>query len=55
MSRGVQFTWPGIRAGALRRVDDGQTGAVVVAWEHPQLEDEMEKLLSFEVCENLIE
>ncbi|CAF1469981.1 unnamed protein product, partial [Adineta ricciae] len=49
MSRGVQFTWPGIRAGALRRVDDGQTGAVVVAWEHPQLEDETEKLLSFEL------
>jgi len=49
MSRGVKFTWPGIKAGAFRRLDDGQTGTVVVAWEHPQLEDQSEKLIGFKV------
>jgi hypothetical protein len=49
MSRGVKFTWPGIKPGAFHRLDDGQTGTVVVAWEHPQLEDETEKLVAFRV------
>jgi hypothetical protein len=49
MSRSVQFSWPGIKPGAFKRIDDGQTGTITVAWEHPQLEDEMEKLLAFKV------
>jgi hypothetical protein len=49
MSRGVKFTWPGIKPGFFRRLDDGQTGTVVVAWEHPQLEDKAEKLIEFRV------
>lgn len=49
MSRGVQFAWPGVKPGAFRRVDDGQTGNIIVAWEHPQIEDEMEKLLEYKV------
>ncbi|CAF4544485.1 unnamed protein product, partial [Rotaria sp. Silwood1] len=54
MSRGVQFSWPGIKPGTFRRMNDGQTGTIIVAWEHPQLEDEMEKLLGFKLySENL--
>jgi hypothetical protein len=49
MSRGVQFAWPGIKPGAFKRVDDGQAGTITVAWEHPQLEDEMEKLIGYKV------
>ncbi|CAF3704714.1 unnamed protein product [Rotaria sp. Silwood1] len=49
MSRGVIFTWPGIKPGAFTRLDDGLTGTVVVAWEHPQLEDETEKLIRFKI------
>lgn len=49
MSRGVKFTWPGIKPGTFRRLDDGQTGTVVVAWEHPHLEDETDKLIGFKV------
>jgi hypothetical protein len=49
MSRRVQFSWPGIKPGALRRIDNGQTGTIIVAWEHPQLEDETEKLIGFKV------
>lgn len=49
MSRSIQFSWPGIKPGAFRRMDDGQTGTIIVAWEHPQLEDEMEKLIGFKV------
>lgn len=50
MSRSVQFPWPGIKPGAFRRIDDGQAGAVIVAWEQPQLEDKTEKILGFKVC-----
>ncbi|CAF0725940.1 unnamed protein product [Rotaria sordida] len=54
MSRGVQFSWPGIKPGAFKRMDDGQTGIIIVVWEHPQLEDEMEKLIGFKLySENL--
>jgi hypothetical protein len=49
MSRGVQFAWPGIKPGAFRRIDDGQTGNIIVAWEHPQLEDEMDKIIKYKV------
>jgi hypothetical protein len=49
MSRGIQFAWPGMKPGAFRRIDDGQTGSIIVAWEHPQLEDEMEKLIGYKV------
>ena len=49
MSRGVKFSWPGIKAGTFQRLDDGQTGTVVVAWEHPKLEDDTEKLIGFKV------
>ncbi len=49
MSRDVQFAWPGMKPGAFRRIDDGQTGTIIVAWEHPQLEDETEKLIGFKV------
>jgi hypothetical protein len=49
MSRGVQFSWPGMKPGAFRRIDDGQTDTIIVAWEHPQLEDENEKLLGYKV------
>ncbi|CAF1293197.1 unnamed protein product [Rotaria sordida] len=49
MSRGVKFTWPGIKPGTFRRLDDGLTGTVVVAWDHPQLEDETEKLIRFKI------
>ena len=44
MSRGVTFTWPGIKAGAFKRIDNGQIGNIIVAWEHPKLEDENEKI-----------
>lgn len=50
MSRAVKFAWPGIRPGAFRRKDNGQTGAITVTWEHPQLEDETEDLIGYEVC-----
>jgi hypothetical protein len=53
MSRGVHFAWPGIKPGAFRRIDDGQTGYIIVAWEHPQLEDETEKLKEFRVIRKL--
>ncbi|CAF2333699.1 unnamed protein product [Rotaria sp. Silwood2] len=54
MSRGVQFSWPGIKPGAFKRLNDGQTGSIIVSWEHPQLEDQMEKLIGFKLCsENL--
>ncbi|CAF5161471.1 unnamed protein product, partial [Rotaria sp. Silwood1] len=49
ISHCVQFSWPGIKPGTFRRMNDGQTGTIIVAWEHPQLEDEMEKLLGFKV------
>ena len=49
MSRSVQFSWPGIKPGAFRRIDDGQTRAIIVAWEQPQLEDKTEKLLGYKV------
>ena len=49
ISRGVPFAWPGVKPGALRRIDDGQTGNIILAWEHPQLEDEKEKLLGYRV------
>ena len=49
MSRGIKFTWPGIKPGVFRRLDDGQTGTVVVAWEHPQIEDDAEKVIGFRV------
>lgn len=49
MSRGVQFAWPGVKPGAFRRIDDGQAGEIVVAWEYPQLEDETEKILGYKV------
>jgi hypothetical protein len=49
MSRPVQFPWPGIKPGAFRRMDDGQTGTIVVAWEHPQMEDETEKIIKYKV------
>ena len=53
MSRGVHFAWPGIKPGAFKRIDDGQTGYIIVAWEHPQLEDETEKLKGFRVIRKL--
>jgi hypothetical protein len=49
MSREVRFAWPGIKPGAFRRIDDGQTGNIIVAWEHPQLEDEMDKIIKYKV------
>ncbi|CAF4278573.1 unnamed protein product, partial [Adineta steineri] len=49
MSRGVKFLWPGIKPGLFRRLDDGQTGIVVVAWEQPRLEDETDKLIGFKL------
>lgn len=49
MSRSVEFSWPGVRAGAFRRVDDGQTGTILLAWDPPRLEDETEKLIGFKV------
>jgi hypothetical protein len=49
MSRGVQFAWPGIKPGAFKRIDDGQTGNIIVAWEHPQMEDEAEKIIGYKV------
>lgn len=49
MSRGVQFAWPGVKSGTFRRIDDGQSGDIIVAWEHPQIEDETEKLLGYKV------
>jgi hypothetical protein len=49
LSRGIKFNWPGIKPGIFRRLDDGLTGTVVVAWEHPHLEDETEKLIGFKV------
>ena len=52
MSRKVDFSWPGVRAGAFRRVDDGQTGTILLAWDPPRLEDETEKLIGFKVGES---
>ena len=49
MSRGIKFTWPGIKPGVFRRLDNGQTGTVVVAWEHPQTDDDTEKVIGFRV------
>jgi hypothetical protein len=49
MSRTIQFAWPGVKTGAFRRLDDGQVGLIKLAWEHPQLEDETEKLIGFKV------
>ncbi|CAF0883109.1 unnamed protein product [Adineta steineri] len=49
MSRAVQFAWPGIKPGSFKRIDDGQTGTITVAWEHPQLEDEMEKIIGYKL------
>ncbi|CAF4061589.1 unnamed protein product, partial [Rotaria magnacalcarata] len=49
MSRGIKFAWPGVKPGAFKRIDDGQTGAVIVVWENPQLEDETEKLLGYRI------
>ena len=49
LSRGVEFTWPGIKPGAFRRLDDGKTGTVIVAWDHPRLEDETDRLVGFRV------
>jgi len=49
LSRGVLFQWPGVRPGAFKRIDDGQTGNIIVAWEHPKIEDEKEKLLGYKV------
>lgn len=49
MSRGVKFTWPGIKPGAFRRLDDGISGTVVVAWDPPMLEDPSEKITSYKV------
>ncbi|UJR33951.1 hypothetical protein I4U23_021369 [Adineta vaga] len=55
MSRAVQFVWPGVRPGAFKRIDDGQTGAIVVAWEHPKLEDETEKIIGYRLySENVV-
>lgn len=49
LSRGVKFTWPGIKPGAFQRLDDGQTGTVIVAWEQPLLEDDTDRLIAFRV------
>ncbi len=49
ISRAVQFAWPGMKPGAFKRIDDGQTGTIILTWEHPQLEDEMEKLIGYKV------
>lgn len=49
LSREVKFTWPGIKPGAFRRLDDGHTGTIVVAWEHPQLEDPNDQLRGYQV------
>lgn len=53
MSRGIKFTWPGIKPGIFRRLDNGQTGTVVVAWEHPQIEDDTEKVIEFRVRKSI--
>ncbi|CAF0920401.1 unnamed protein product [Adineta ricciae] len=47
LSRGVKFTWPGIKPGVFQRLDDGQTGTVIVAWEQPLLEDDTDRLIAF--------
>ena len=49
MSRAIEFAWPGVKPGAFRRRDDGQTGVVTVVWEPPQLEGENEELRGFKV------
>lgn len=49
MSRPLKFTWPGIKPGAFRRVDDGQTGTILLSWEHPKFEDDAERLVAFRV------
>ncbi|UJR13408.1 hypothetical protein I4U23_000423 [Adineta vaga] len=55
LSRGVKFTWPGIKPGIFRRIDNGQTGTVIVDWEHPHLEDETDKLIGFRLLsENVL-
>jgi hypothetical protein len=38
-----------MKPGAFKRIDDGQTGTIILTWEHPQLEDEMEKLIGYKV------
>ncbi len=49
MSRDVKFAWPGVKPGAFKRIDNGQMGNIILAWEHPQIEDETEKLLGYKV------
>ncbi|CAM4854988.1 unnamed protein product [Rotaria socialis] len=49
MSRDIKFAWPGVKPGAFKRIDDGQTGSVIVVWENPQLEDETERLLGYRI------
>jgi len=55
MSRPLKFTWPGIKPGAFRRVDDGQTGTILLSWEHPKFEDDAERLIAFRlISENIL-
>ncbi|CAF4237631.1 unnamed protein product [Rotaria socialis] len=49
MSRGVKFSWPGIKPGVFRRLDDGLSSTVVVAWGPPQLEDPTEKIIAYKI------
>ena len=49
MSRSIQFLWPGIKPGAFRRVDDGQSSIVMLKWDNPTFEDKAEKLLGYKV------
>lgn len=44
LSREVKFVWPGIRPGQFLRLDDGSTNTIVLAWDHPQLEDHDDRL-----------
>ncbi|CAF0740560.1 unnamed protein product, partial [Didymodactylos carnosus] len=48
MSRSLEFTWPGIRPGVMRRIDDGQGGPVIMVWDDPKLE-ENDNLVAFKV------
>lgn len=49
LSQTIEFRWPGIKPGTLRRVDDGQQNIVQFCWDHPTVENNSEKLVCFKV------
>ena len=49
LSREVKFIWPGIKPGQFIRLDDGSTNTIVLAWDHPQLEDPDDRIRLYKV------